>query len=359
MGLGRLVTLLSLQTILLSSLACRTTVQQPSIDSTSTKPAATETYTPSPTPTRTPRPTPVYQEVQGINVPTNVYLKEGIPMMIQGEEKLINFFWYGTAGQDYSRNLELKGNVYVIGDVRPGNVTCVDSPQIYRAAGSDIHDFFSFEQQGTAGWSGINTEYENNNGVHRGEPYYDETHNVSIQLINGFFNCVGTPKKPVLFTSDAEEPSRWMGFFTVKNATISNVIFEYYRYMNTEPGGNVEISDSIFRHAGGAMIWLEGKNITLENNEFYDTTHEHIGGESFGNNNIIRYNYFDGTIANDWKGHRQSLCIGFGGFEGIPQIYGNSFNNCELLFLAEPKIPVEEFTQYLKENNELTNVYFN
>src|SRR3990172_7071559 len=69
------------------------TSAQPTIEST-----ATQTHTPNPTATRTPRPTPTlvyhYEEINGMNVPTNVYLEGDtcIPMELAGQEKCVNMF---------------------------------------------------------------------------------------------------------------------------------------------------------------------------------------------------------------------------------------------------------------------------
>ena len=320
---------------LLVNAACSPVQAQNNPSATETRPAVTATYTPTaiPTNTATATPEPIYQEVQGVRVPTNVTIEEGIPMMIQGEEKLINYFWYGEAGQNFSRDLELSGNVYVIGDVNAQNVTCVDSPQVYVDANNDVHDLYAHYGEAYER-SGINNEYENLDGVHKGEPFRDEKNHVSIQIL-GNLDCSGTEENQVLITSASENPMIYdWNFFTFVQGTISHATIEYYRYLNFEKRG--EISYSTLRNVGECALCLydvlEGDII---GNSIYN---EHDKGHELIALNGSTVNLIDNTL-----GPNSSSCVNIS--RGSPYLDNNSFENCSwaydnrgaIVFLGIPR----------------------
>ena len=319
---------------LLVNAACSPVQAQNNPSATETRPAVTATYTPTaiPTNTATATPEPIYQEVQGVRVPTNVTIEEGIPMMIQGEEKLINYFWYGEAGQNFSRDLELSGNVYVIGDVNAQNVTCVNSPQVYVDANHDVQDLYAHYGEAHQK-SGINNEYEILEGVHRGEPFYDEENKISMTF-NGFLDCIGINQEyPVLLTSDAAEPTRWDWNFFQYKGIIQNAIIEYGR--SVEPGDNTEISYSIIRHmGGGSIVTWHNKNVVIKNNTLYDTNHE-----------LIDIHHSDVEIIENDIGPAVNGTIMRPGIildleeDGFVTIYGNKIhdNGIGIFFLSQPR----------------------
>ena len=183
-----LATLVALVT--LGATACGATPQtSPTIDNLVTNtPTVSATYTPTAVPTATPE--PVYQEVQGVRVPTNIYLEGDscIPMELQGQEKCVNMFVYGTSPV-VPDNWE--GIVNVIGDIEIRNLTIEPGTEVYVTAHNDINNLFTYPGNML---QGINETHENIEGVHYGEYFYDEGNHITIN-VTGELYAVGNEEK--------------------------------------------------------------------------------------------------------------------------------------------------------------------
>jgi hypothetical protein len=138
---------------------------------------------------------------------------------------------------------------------------------------------------------GINEEWENKCGVHKGEPFRDEGNHISIQ-IDGKLDAVGTADKPIIIKSDAETPDRYdWNHFIVRNGILSYAQVSNYRTL--EVGSNVEISHNTLSNIGecGLGIYVDN-NIIIEYNEIYDAGHEVIDIGSMASP-TIRYNILE------------------------------------------------------------------
>jgi parallel beta-helix repeat protein len=116
---------------------------------------------------------------------------------------------------------------------------------------------------------------------------YDETH-VSI---TGKIIALGTKENPIVFTSAAENPriADWAQLNLEDGSRLDYVIVEYLRTASTN-GDDVEITNSVFRHAMWGGISLGDKNPKIINNTIHDCGHEGLdvhGGAPYIANNLV------------------------------------------------------------------------
>ena len=115
-----------------------------------------------------------------------------------------------------------------------------------------------------------------------------------IQLdVKGTLRAVGTPEKPIRFTSDAPKPehSDWMGINigpSLGNSIIDHCIVEFGRGGICTESANITLSNSILRWCQGANVWLHQGSATITRNRIYGAGH---GGIEMADSNItLTYN---------------------------------------------------------------------
>ena len=291
------------------------------LDASSPTPTSlsTSTLTPTPSQTTTPSPTPSFITIKESQIK--------VDRVIHGY--ICNDTWDGI--------------IYIDGDivVPKGCVVRINpGSTIYVAANEDYKNLFVYADYPEHMYSGINTENKIVDGVHKGEPWYDEGHHISI-LVEGVIEAKGTEEKSILFTSSEVEPTRWdWNFFTVEGKGLFEyATIEYCR--SFEPAGSgSRVRRSTIRHIGGSGIWLGiSKDVEITENTIYDAGHELIdthGSTAMIINNDLGPNMFsDGTFG---------VAIIIDG--GSPQIIGNKIHDTSrgILFLSEPdtSIRIEE-----------------
>jgi parallel beta-helix repeat protein len=116
----------------------------------------------------------------------------------------------------------------------------------------------------------------------------------ALVVSGGTLRAVGTPREPVWFTSDAEDPINgdWEGI-AIENSrganTIRYAIVEYSFIGIRFWTSSGTVSNSIIRWINAEGIYMERSNPVIENNTIYATGYNGIAMEQF-NNVIIRNN---------------------------------------------------------------------
>ena len=116
-----------------------------------------------------------------------------------------------------------------------------------------------------------------------------------IQLnIEGTLIAVGTPEKPIRFTSDASQPehSDWMGInfnHASKNSILDYCIVEFAKGSGVGVNqADMTLSNSIVRWCQGGNVYLGGSSATITGNRIYGAGHGGI--EMVNSNPTITYN---------------------------------------------------------------------
>lgn len=256
--------------IMLLLLACKPQAATPTaIRVANNTTAPTNTPTPSPTATST----PIYAEIRGEMLE--------VDQIAHGE--ICNEVWSGI--------------VYVDGDilVEEGcRLTIEPGTQIYVAANQDNSNIFEWNLE-----AGVNTSNESIEGVHPGEPFWDQLNHIYI-LVLGELAAIGEPDSMILFSSASLEPSvfDWTGI-QYEYGVISYAIVEYYRVMDM--GDNTQITHSVLRFNGGCSVCVgEKSGVVVSGNKLYEAGHElidihnsdvEIVGNDLGPNSTYPYPY--------------------------------------------------------------------
>lgn len=279
--------------------ACGNINMLPTFTSNS-QPTSTSTFTPIPTNTPTFTPTPA------INQTTHGYIRK-------------NEIW--------------QGEMHIIGDIiveRGVTLTIEPGTTIYIAAHKDVDNLFDdpFNMQ-----IGIKTENNTDGGIHYGEPYRDEGHNISI-VIFGNLNAVGTSEQMITITSDSKNPTIYdWNNFGINAGKVSYALIEYYRTLDL--GNNVELSHSEMRHVGECAVCANSSGL-VEENHIWDAGHE-----------LIDIHHNSPKIINNLLGpYPIRFAIILDG--GSPIINGNTFNGCGGgILIISPSTPTIENNEFI------------
>jgi hypothetical protein len=123
---------------------------------------------------------------------------------------------------------------------------------------------------------------------------YKHPHPGGLLVSGGTIKAVGTPKEPIWFTSDAQDPINgdWEGI-AIENSrkanTISYAIVEYAFIGIRFWTSSGTVSNSIVRWINAEGIYMERSSPVIENNTIYGTGYNGIAMEQF-NNVTIRNN---------------------------------------------------------------------
>lgn len=191
----------------------------------------------------------------------------GLPLMLQGQ-LLKDAEVYGLIFSDQV----WEGDIKVVGDIySPTNSTVTIMPGT-RVRVAIKNDKSNFDLLPWHRKSGINTG-QSYRGVNNNEPFWDETQKIQINLNN--LVILGTSSSPVIFISDAHNPSPYdFNLIKIKRGDINQAIFSDYRRF--EIGGDVVISNSAFRNTGECSLCLSYGNPKIVNNIFEKSFRESI-----------------------------------------------------------------------------------
>jgi len=226
-----------------------------------------------------------------------------------------------------------QGEIHIVGDIIvEEGVTLTIEPGtiVYIAAHQDVENLFDdpFNLK-----IGIKQEDNTDGGVHYGEPYRDEGHNISI-VIFGNLNAVGTSEQIITITSDSENPTIYdWNNFGINAGKISYALIEYYRTLDL--GNNVELSHSEMRHVGECAVCANSSGL-VEENHIWDAGHE-----------LIDIHHNSPTIINNLLGpYPIRFAIILDG--GSPIIKGNTFNECGGgILIISPSTPTIENNNFV------------
>ncbi len=145
-----------------------------------------------------------------------------------------------------------EGDIKITGDISsPTNsrITVLPGTNI-KVATKDDKSNFDFNP-----WhlkSGVNTG-EEARGIRTGEPFWDSGEKIQIDLNNLLIQ--GSFYKPVIFTSDSENPGPFdFNMIRIRKGAINQAVFSNYRRF--EIGPDVFISDSIFRNSAECSLCI-------------------------------------------------------------------------------------------------------
>jgi hypothetical protein len=200
---------------------------------------------------------------------------------------------YGIIDQDETWS----GTIYIAGDieVKEGvTLTIMPGTAILVAANSDKNNLFGhWECEGIDDFDmlqGINDQWENKCGVHRGEPFRDEGNHISIKVF-GTLLAVGEPNNRITIKSDAVDPKIYdWNRLEFGNGILSYTIMEYYRILETREGGSAEVSNNVLRNIGECGVCANSSNARIISNEISYAGHElidmHLNSPTIKNNTL-------------------------------------------------------------------------
>jgi len=130
--------------------------------------------------------------------------------------------------------------------------------------------------------------------------YTDPDHIIALH-IHGTMKAIGTPGKPIKFTSDAFNPEHgdWLGVIfeaTSTDSIMDHCIIEYGSFSASVWRANVTISNSILRWTTGGNIFLTFSSSSITRNRIYQNGHGCIEMED--SNPTITYNTIWGSPTN-------------------------------------------------------------
>jgi len=237
-----------------------------------------------------------------------------------------------------------RGEVHVIGDITvdEGVTLTIEPGTVVRvAANQDIGNLYdeAFNMK-----IGVKTEANYDNGVHRGEPYRDEGHHISIR-INGSLQAVGTPDNMITITSDSPTPGIYdWNYLEFNRGILSYAVVEYYRVMG--PNNAAVVSHNILRHIGECGVCANSSAL-VEFNAISYAGHELI--DMHQSSPTIR-----GNILGPNPDHAGIIIDG-----GSPQILNNTVMGCGmgLMYISRPGNPHLEGNVFKNNGQDMANGY--
>jgi parallel beta-helix repeat protein len=165
-------------------------------------------------------------------------------------------------------------------------------------------------------------------------------HRIALH-VHGTMKAIGTPEKPIRFTSDAANPEHgdWQSIIfeaTSTNGVIEHCIIEYGATGVFVERTNVTISNSIIRWSTGANIFLHFSSSNITHNRIYECSHGGIEMED--SRPTITYNTIWGNLGGIWVDSNSHPIIRH-------NIIKNSF---------QTGIGIANFASAIIENNTIT-----
>ncbi len=132
---------------------------------------------------------------------------------------------------------------------------------------------------------------------------YKNPTKAGLAVMGGTLQAVGTPQKPIWFTSDAEDPINgdWDSIFignSKKENIIKYAIIEYAQLGINFWTSSGTVSNSIIRWVNSECIYMERSNPVIEYNTIYNCGYNGIAMEQFNSDVKIRYNKIFDNLYN-------------------------------------------------------------
>ncbi len=230
----------------------------------------------------------------------------GLPKVLP-KQHLINTQVYGLIFSDQT----WEGEIYVVGDIYSltgSTITVLPGSKIIVSNKSDKSnlDFLPWHQK-----SGINTGLKSK-GVENGEPFWDESEKIQIHLNN--LIILGQEGNEVEIRSNSNDGSPYdFNVLSIKKGRISHTNFSNYRRF--ESGGDLVISNSIFKNTGECSLCFSEGRPKVYGNTFEKSLKESIYVERASPE--ISNNLFINLFGNGIKIDSKKL--------SAPQITKNTF----------------------------------
>jgi hypothetical protein len=253
---------------------------------------------------------------------------------------IVNQTTHGAIGED-----EIwRGEMHVVGDifVEDGVTLTIEPGTVVRiAANRDVENLYDgpFDMK-----QGIQTEAENINGVHYGEPYRDEANHISIRIA-GTLHAAGTPEQMITITSDSPTPGIYdWNHFEFAHGILSYTIVEYYRVLG--PGDGTEVSHNTLRHMGECGV-CANSTVVVEHNTISYAGHE-----------LVDMHHSSPVIRNNRLGpnpDRAGIVVD----GGSPHIVDNTIEGCGvgIDFISPPSAPVVEGNAFSNNGEDIIYEY--
>lgn len=173
---------------------------------------------------------------------------------------------------------------------------------------------------------------------------YKNPTRAGLDVMGGTIQAVGTPEKPIWFTSDAEDPINgdWESIFiggSKKDNILKYVIVEYAQLGINFWTSSGTVSNSIIRWVNSECIYMERSNPVIEYNTIYNCGYNGIAMEQFNYDVKIRYNKIFNNLYN----------TGIHGEATKVLIEGNIIKNNRL------GITFDDFSEAVIRNNLIEN----
>lgn len=132
---------------------------------------------------------------------------------------------------------------------------------------------------------------------------YKNPARAGLSVVGGTLQAIGTPEKPIWFTSDAEEPINgdWDSIFiggSKKENIIKYAIIEYAQLGINLWTSSGTVSNSIIRWVNSECIYMERSNPVIEYNIIYNCGYNGIAMEQFNYDVKIRNNKIFNNLYN-------------------------------------------------------------
>ena len=173
---------------------------------------------------------------------------------------------------------------------------------------------------------------------------YKNPTKAGLAVMGGTLQAVGTPEKPIWFTSDAEDPINgdWDSIFignSKKENIIKYAIVEYATLGINIWTSSATVSNSIIRWVNSECIYMERSNPVIEYNTIYNCGYNGIAMEQFNYDVKIRYNKIFNNLYN----------TGIHGEATKALIEGNIIKNNRL------GVTFDDFSQAIIKDNLIEN----
>lgn len=238
-----------------------------------------------------------------------------------------------------------RGEIHIIGDiiVQEGATLTIEPGTVVRiAANQDVENLFDLPFDMQQGICPEDDFFAFAHGVHRGEPYRDEGHHISIRVF-GTLHAMGTPEQMITITSDSPNPSIYdWNFFDFDSGILSYSIVQYYRCLN--PGDRTEVSHNILRHIGECGV-CANSSVVIEHNTISYAGHELV--DMHNSSPVIRSNHLGPNPE-----HAGIIIDG-----GSPQIVNNTIERCGVGFISPPGDPIIEGNVFPNNGEDIAHEY--
>jgi parallel beta-helix repeat protein len=238
-----------------------------------------------------------------------------------------------------------RGEIRIVGDiiVEEGATLTIEPGTVVRvAANQDVANLFDwpYDMQ-----QGVKKEHNEEYGVHFGEPYRDEGHHISIQIL-GTLHAVGTPEQMITITSGSPTPGIYdWNRLEFAHGRLCYVNASYYRILTAMDG--TEVCHNVLSHVGECGVQAGEWRPLIEANTISYAGHELI--DMHDGSPIIRNNHLGPNLD-----HAGIIIDG-----GDPQITNNTITGCGvgIAFIAPPGNPTIQGNTFSNNGEDISHDY--